>query len=140
VRVWDLTEGRQLGDPLTGHTRVVESVACTMLGGRPVAVTGSWDGSVRVWDLTAGRQLGDPLTRRYDGVEAVACTVLGGRPVAVTGGVDGSVRVWDLTWHQGITRLDLPDKVGTLAITPGGELLVGFGWEIACLYPIGRIR
>ena len=140
VRVWDLTEGRQLGDPLTGHTGQVPAVACTVLGGRPVAVTGSVDATVRVWDLTEGRQLGDPLTGHTGAVWAVACTVLGGRPVAVTGGVDGSVRVWDLTWHQGITRLDLPDKVGTLAITPGGELLVGFGWEIACLYPIGRIR
>jgi WD40 repeat protein len=54
VRVWDLTTGIPIGDPLTGHTNTVPAVACTQLDGRPIAVTGSWDRTVRVWDLTTG--------------------------------------------------------------------------------------
>jgi WD40 repeat protein len=54
VRVWDLTTGIPIGDPLTGHTNTVAAVACTQLDGRPIAVTGSWDRTVRVWDLTTG--------------------------------------------------------------------------------------
>ncbi|MGH3810141.1 MAG: hypothetical protein ACRDRU_26670, partial [Pseudonocardiaceae bacterium] len=68
----------------------------TVLDGRPVAVTGSWDTTVRVWDLGTGSPIGDPLTGHTSGVGAVATAVLDGRPVAVTGSVDRTVRVWDL--------------------------------------------
>ena len=44
VRVWDLSTGTPLGDPLTGHTSPVEAVAALLLpDGRPIAVTGSED-------------------------------------------------------------------------------------------------
>ncbi|MET7607741.1 hypothetical protein ABZS96_35910 [Streptomyces avermitilis] len=85
-----------LRDTLTGHTRPVSAVACTVLDDTPVAVTGSNDSTVRVWDLTSGRQVGAPLTGHTRPVSAVACTILDGTPVAVTGSNDGTVRVWDL--------------------------------------------
>ncbi|WP_189278591.1 WD40 repeat domain-containing protein, partial [Kitasatospora griseola] len=81
---------------LTGHTSGVMAVAVTLLGDRPRAVTGGYDGSVRVWDVTAGTQVRE-LTGHTSGVMAVAVTLLGDRPHAVTGGGDGSVRVWDVT-------------------------------------------
>ncbi|MGW9273110.1 AAA family ATPase, partial [Embleya sp. NPDC055612] len=84
-------------DTLTGHTGWVNAVACTVVDGRPMAVTGSDDRTVRVWDLTSGRPRGRPLTGHTDAVRAVACTVVDGRPVAVTGSDDHTVRVWDLT-------------------------------------------
>ena len=77
-------------------TRWVEAVACTVLEGRPVAVTAGADATVRVWDLATGTPIGDPLTGHTGSVEAVACTVLEGRPVAVTAGGDYAVRIWDL--------------------------------------------
>jgi WD40 repeat protein len=72
-------------------------VACTEVDGRPVAVTGGYDGTVRVWDLATGQPVGDPPARRAYGalIVAVACIEVDGRPVAVTGG--STVRVWDLT-------------------------------------------
>ncbi|MFC9330767.1 caspase family protein, partial [Kitasatospora sp. NPDC057015] len=93
-----------LRDTLTGHTRGVRTVACTMLDGRPVAVTGSTDDTVRVWDLTTGQPVGEPLTGHTDHVEAVACTMLDGRPVAVTASTDRTVRVWDLTTGQPVSE------------------------------------
>ncbi|MFE3205605.1 hypothetical protein ACFXKZ_47520, partial [Embleya sp. NPDC059237] len=84
-------------DTLTGHTGIVTAVACTVLKGQPVAVTGSGDCTVRVWDLTTGQPHGEPLTGHTEWVNAVACAVVGGRPVAVTGSDDRTVRVWDLT-------------------------------------------
>ncbi|MGH3807071.1 MAG: hypothetical protein ACRDRU_10645 [Pseudonocardiaceae bacterium] len=83
---------------------MVVAVATTVLDGRPVAVTGSWDTTVRVWDLGTGSPIGDPLTGHTDTVGAVATAVLDGRPVAVTGSWDTTVRVWDLG-TGGIVRL-----------------------------------
>ncbi|MGW7542589.1 hypothetical protein ACWGKQ_15970 [Streptomyces sp. NPDC054770] len=81
---------------MTGHTFEVLAVACTVLDGSPVAVTGGADGTVRVWDLRTSTLIGQPLTNCKDKKVKVACTVLDGSPVAVTGDADGTVRVWDL--------------------------------------------
>ncbi|MGW9210423.1 hypothetical protein ACWGR4_25960 [Embleya sp. NPDC055664] len=84
-------------DTLTGHTAWVLAVACTVVNGRPIAVTGSFDHTVRTWDLTSGHPVGEPLTGHTGPVFAVACTMLDGRAVAVTGSDDDTVRIWDLT-------------------------------------------
>ena len=54
---WRLADGSPLGEPLTGHYRDARTISCGRWGGRPIAVTGGYDGTVRVWDLDAGRQL-----------------------------------------------------------------------------------
>src|SRR6202023_2929367 len=54
VRLWDLTQGRELRC-LTGHTGPVMSVTLTADGRR--ALTGSWDGTMRLWDLQTGKEL-----------------------------------------------------------------------------------
>ncbi|PWI05919.1 hypothetical protein DIZ27_36540 [Streptomyces sp. NWU339] len=66
VRVWDLTTGWPVGEPLTGgrYSGAVNAVATAVVDGRPVAVTGGGGenvGEVRVWDLTTGRPLGAEL-------------------------------------------------------------------------------
>ncbi|MFD6394955.1 caspase family protein, partial [Nocardia sp. NPDC060259] len=81
---------------LTGHTDSVRAVACTVVDGDPVAVTGSDDHTVRVWDLTSGTERAT-LTGHTGLVTAVACTMIDGDPVAVTTSYDHTVRVWDLT-------------------------------------------
>ncbi|MEU7747867.1 hypothetical protein [Nonomuraea sp. NPDC049158] len=45
--------GRQLGQPLTGHTDTVWEVAVGTVDNKAIAVTGSMDYAVKVWDLTA---------------------------------------------------------------------------------------
>jgi len=109
VRIWDLATGTPIGNPLTGHTSSVEAVAgmlearpvaaamaCTMLDGRPIAVTGGRDHTVRIWDLTTGTPIGDPRTGHTSWLVAVACTMLDGQPIAVTVSWDHTVRIWDL--------------------------------------------
>lgn len=53
--------GREPGtgrEPRTGHYGVARTVACGHHpDGRPIAVTGGWDGTVRVWDLRTGAEL-----------------------------------------------------------------------------------
>ncbi|MFD6550338.1 SAV_2336 N-terminal domain-related protein, partial [Streptomyces sp. NPDC058398] len=79
-----------------GDHGLAAAVACTVVQGRPVAVTGHRDGRVVLLDLAENRTLGVPLTGHTGSVVAVACTDVDGRPLAVTGGNDGTVRLWDL--------------------------------------------
>ena len=60
VRVWDADTGQPIGEPLTGHTDAVCSVAFSPDGRR--IVTGSGDETVRVWDADTGHPVGEPLT------------------------------------------------------------------------------
>jgi WD40 repeat protein len=94
VRVWDLTTGAPIGQPLTGHTEAVNAVAIAQLDGRPVIVTGSGDTTVRVWDLTTGAPIS---SLDIDEAAAVAIAELDGRPVVVSDAWFDHMRVWDLT-------------------------------------------
>ncbi|MEU9304768.1 hypothetical protein [Streptomyces sp. NPDC048269] len=60
-RVWDLTTGEALGQPLIGHTAAIRTVSVTTLTSRPVVITGGDDCTIRAWDLTTGRQVGPEL-------------------------------------------------------------------------------
>ncbi|MGW1106642.1 WD40 repeat domain-containing protein [Streptomyces sp. NPDC002540] len=77
---------------LTGHDGKVNVVATAVVKGRPVAVTGSDDGTVRVWDLDTGQLVGEPLTGRDGPVHELATAVVDGWPLAIT----NNGRVWDL--------------------------------------------
>lgn len=84
---------------LSAHAKTIGCVAVGDLDGRPIAVTGSFDGTARVWDLTSQRQIGDPLPVDI-AVSAIAIGDLGDYTVALTGGQDGTVRIWDLSAGQ----------------------------------------
>jgi WD40 repeat protein len=52
VRLWDPATGTPVGDPLTGHTDWVRSVAAVpMPDGRMLLATGSDDSTVRLWRI-----------------------------------------------------------------------------------------
>jgi WD40 repeat protein len=58
VRMWDLATGKPVGSPLIGHTAHVNTVATTLLNGRPVVISGGYDNMVGVWDLATGQPIG----------------------------------------------------------------------------------
>ncbi|MCP2169820.1 WD domain-containing protein, G-beta repeat-containing protein [Goodfellowiella coeruleoviolacea] len=76
-----------------------EGIECMTVGvvaGRPIAVTGSGDGTVCCWDLAGRRLLGEPFAGHDGEVFAVRITELDGRAVALTAGRDSHIRVWHL--------------------------------------------
>jgi WD40 repeat protein len=109
VIVWDLPTGRRR-TTLTGHLGPVKAIACTDIGGTPVALTAALDPipplGVSVWDLRAGARRG-VLEGHAWSPYAVACGKVEGGPIAVTVAQSsdpfdvGEIFVWDL---QTLTR------------------------------------
>ncbi|MFE6872657.1 caspase family protein [Kitasatospora sp. NPDC057692] len=97
----------------------ISAVACSVLDGRPVAVSvHRYGGTVQVWDVGTGRAIGKPLAGRFGRGVAVACTVIDGRPVAVVGTQEvGRVRVWDLGTGRVINELHTGHDVYAVACT-----------------------
>ncbi|MFI0775410.1 caspase family protein [Streptomyces sp. NPDC021212] len=120
VRVWDLTNQRQIGEPLTVSTPV-SAVAIGDLGDYTVALTGGVDGTVRVWDLSAGQEYGQPLTGHTNRIEAMEIGAIDGRPVVLTASQDGTARIWDLAARRPLGR-DLAVHQRTVLDAGLGEL------------------
>jgi WD40 repeat protein len=98
IRAW--AEAEVIGGT---YTLLDHTPACSVLDGRPVAVTGGVGGTVWMWDLVTAEEI-STFTGHLSAVVAVACSVLDERPVAVTGSYDGTVRVWDLVTAEEISR------------------------------------
>jgi WD40 repeat protein len=118
--------------------RGVDAAACTVIDGRPHAVTGCYDSNVRVWDLVDGTER--LVITEDDGVYALDCAEIDGRPHVVTGTCSGGLRVWDL--DTGAERFALGGHKGWIravgctvidgrphAVTAGEDCLVRL-WDL----------
>ncbi|MCX5328033.1 trypsin-like peptidase domain-containing protein [Streptomyces sp. NBC_00140] len=153
VRVWDLTSGMPIDQPLvepTEYSRGVEAIACIDLNGRTAALIANDFETVQVLDLTSGAPIGHPLvTGIHGGVGAIACTSLNGVPVAVIGGRSRKLEVWDLTSSspirtitantRGVTAIACTDLNGTPAAVASyadGTVQV---WDLASGTQVGTL-
>lgn len=117
VRLWDVATGRQIGDPMTGHSSDVKGVAFSPDGTR--IASGSRDG-VRLWDATTARQVGGLMAiggTESRGVESVVFSPDGRRIAADEDTVAGTtVRLWDTATGKPVGR---PMTAKTLMSYPG---------------------
>ncbi|KAF8300509.1 WD40 repeat-like protein, partial [Clavulina sp. PMI_390] len=93
IRLWDVNTQSAKGQPLTGHTEYVTSVAFSCDGA--VLASGSWDKTIRLWDMHTHSARGGPF-----GVTGVLMYSLAfchdGKTLA-SGALDGLVYLWDLS-------------------------------------------
>ncbi|QRV84244.1 WD repeat-containing protein [Ceratobasidium sp. AG-Ba] len=91
IYIWDAHTGRQVGQPLQGHTSSVNSVAYSH--DSAYIVSGSSDNTVRIWDAQTGKQIGQPLQGHTSFVNSVAYSH--DSAYIVSGSDDNTVRIWD---------------------------------------------
>ncbi|MFC3985560.1 WD40 repeat domain-containing protein [Streptosporangium jomthongense] len=125
LRVWDLTTGDPIGEPIVAHPEGVVAMALGKVDGRPVAVTGGYDNTVRIWDLATRGLVGEPIRLgNTERVDALAVGEVNGRAVVVVAagwgdsGYELPVWVWDLATHEpfGDPMIGHTDFVSTVAL------------------------
>ncbi|KAG1790421.1 uncharacterized protein HD556DRAFT_1446150 [Suillus plorans] len=90
IREWDTTTWKQVGDPWTGHTRYIRSIAVNPTG--TLVVSSSYDNDVRLWQLSDRRTIA--IFKYSSIVNCVTFSVNGN--YILGGGEDGVVSEWAL--------------------------------------------
>ena len=143
VRLWNVTNGQEIGQPMRGHTNSVNAVAFSPDGNR--VATGGADSTVRLWNVASGQQIGQPLRSDARWVNAVAFSPDGSR--IVSGDSDGTVWLWNVASGQQIGQpmRGHTDSVRSVAFSPDGSRIASGGddktvrlWDAVTLQPVGQ--
>jgi WD40 repeat protein len=127
LRLWNAQSGKQIGEPLTGHSGAVNSAAFSPDG--KYIVTGSSDETVRLWDAETGKQIGKPLQGHTSTVFSVAFSPDGKRITSAS--ADKTVRLWDIESAKQIGEplTGHTDYVARAAFSPDGKRVVTASWD-----------
>jgi dipeptidyl aminopeptidase/acylaminoacyl peptidase len=120
ARLWDTESGKQIDEPLRGHTDNVHTAAFSPDGKR--IVTASRDDTARLWDSKTGKQIGE--LGHEDSVSSAAFSPDGRR--IVTASADQTVRLWDTETGEPIGEplRGHTDIVHSAAFSPDGKRVV----------------
>ncbi|ESN92974.1 hypothetical protein HELRODRAFT_69578 [Helobdella robusta] len=107
VMIWDPTTGKQIGRPLSGHSKWIMSIVWKPLhldGSSRILASSSKDATIRIWDTV----LGTCLMILSSHLQSVTCIRWSGANLIYSSSQDRTIKVWQ------------PDK-GTLCRTLEGH-------------------
>ncbi|HEX2695416.1 MAG TPA: AAA family ATPase, partial [Acidobacteriota bacterium] len=116
LRLWDLSTGRNM------FTRVAPSLLerAVLVPGKPLVISGAYDGSLAVWDL-AGMERLRTLGAHFGSITDISVTPDGAS--AVSTAEDGGIRVWDIGKGSCAAAYYADVAVNGCAIDPSGRRL-----------------
>ena len=120
VRRWNGVTGDAVGEPTSGHTKAVWSIA--MRGN--LIVSGSSDKSLYRWNASTGAASGGTLQGHEGSVLSIAISADG--KLIVSGSTDKTIRRWDAVSGEaiGFPMRGHSDRVRSLAISSDNKLIL----------------
>jgi len=155
IRIWDRADGKELGQPMSGHRdRITDFVFAD--DGRTL-ISAGMDNTIRIWDIETGRESRQPVESKAKGPRHLALSpkgnvlaassvfgLVGGTITAGSGG--GAIEFWDLKSGQPaaapVTGYGETYGITGIAFTEDGDkLMVGdsFGGLALIDWRTGRL-
>ena len=129
VRLWDVTSGNAIGQPLEGHKSTVDSVVFSPDG--KTLASGSRDTTIILWNVATGKPIGQPLEGHSGGVSSVAFSPDG--KTLASGSSDKNIILWDVSMlSDEKTSVNNPlaqpltgnfTALGKIEFSPNGKIL-----------------
>ncbi|MFN8453372.1 MAG: hypothetical protein U0401_01665, partial [Anaerolineae bacterium] len=120
VRLWDVRQRQAVGQPLSGHTGFVNTVAFSPDG--QILASGSDDKTIRLWQVKTGQPLGSPLTNLDQSAVFQEVAFQPGSQKLLSNDEDGHFLLWDITTQRPLEP-PLPLVGKPIALNPDGTML-----------------
>src|SRR5262249_7517128 len=121
IILWDVASHKPLGQPLTGHTGFVESIAFSPDG--KTLASASLDNTIILWDVDSHNPLGQPLTGHNGFLESIAFSPDAKTPTWAI--LNNTIILWDVnfeSWqsracriaNRNLTRVEWKEYIGDI--------------------------
>lgn len=121
IRIWDVAYGKQMREPLVGHTDTINSVQFNYDGS--YIVSASDDQTIRLWDAATGKQL-EVLSGHTSGVKYASFSPNGNEIVSASW--DNTIRIWNITNNKHYRIRHKNAEYTTFS--KDGKYIISAGW------------